>query len=147
MAVATVQDELTNWTVWILLGIGLVLARHANPQTPGTLSLAGSMSTVRGTPTAVVLSDGTALVVGGASSTASDLYTPGTNSWTTTSPMVTARNNQAGTLLADGRVLVMGGQDANGVTLASAEIYNPATKTWTATGSMTTPGIAILQTY
>ena len=124
---------------WLLLGIGLLLARPANAQTPGNWSSAGTMSTVRGTPIAAVLPDGTVLVVGGASSAAADLYDPVANSWTTTAPMSTARNYQAGTRLADGRVLVVGGQDANGVTLASAEIYDPGTKTWTPTGSMTTP--------
>jgi N-acetylneuraminic acid mutarotase len=97
------------------------------------------MSTVRGAPTAVVLTDGTVLVVGGASNAASDLYNPTTNSWTTVGPMSTPRNFQAGTLLANGSVLVAGGQDENGNTLASAEIYNPTTQTWTLTGSMTTP--------
>jgi glycosyl hydrolase family 114/Kelch motif protein len=144
-AVVTVAPNqfayLCLWMVWLLLGIGLllVLARPAHAQTPGNWSPAGTMSTVRGTPIAAVLADGTVLVVGGASSAAADLYDPVANSWTTTAPMSTARNSQAGTLLADGRVLVVGGQDANGVTLASAEIYDPGTKTWTPTGSMTTP--------
>ena len=123
----------------LLLGIGLLLARPATAQTPGDWSPAGNMSTVRGAPTAVVLTDGTVLVVGGASSAASDLYNPTTNSWTTVGPMSTPRNFQAGTLLANGSVLVAGGQDENGNTLASAEIYNPTTQTWTLTGSMTTP--------
>lgn len=128
-----------RWTAWLLLGIGLLLARPANAQTPGDWSLVGNMSTVRNTPTAVVLGDGTVLVVGGASSAASDLYNPVANTWTTVGPMSTARNYQAGTILANGSVLVAGGQDENGVTLASAEIYNPTTQTWTLTGSMTTP--------
>ena len=97
------------------------------------------MSMVRGTPTAAVLSDGTVLAVGGASTTATDLYNPASNTWTTAGPMNTARTHEAGTILADGRVLVVGGQDANAVTLASAEIYNPGTKTWTVTGSIATP--------
>ena len=126
-------------TVWILLGIGCLLARPANAQTPGDWSAAGTMSTARGTPTAIVLADGTVLVVGGASSPVADLYNPVANSWTTVPSMSTARNSQAGTLLSDGRVLVAGGQDASGNTLASAEIYNPTTQTWTVTGSMTTP--------
>jgi uncharacterized repeat protein (TIGR02543 family) len=126
-------------TVWILLGIGCLLARPVNAQTPGDWSAAGTMSTVRGTPTAIVLQDGTVLVVGGASSPVADLYNPVANSWTTVPSMSTARNSQAGTLLSDGRVLVAGGQDASGNTLASAEIYNPTTQTWTVTGSMTSP--------
>lgn len=123
----------------LLLGIGLLLARPATAQTPGDWSLAGNMSTVRGTPTAIVLADGTVLVIGGASSAASDLYNPVSNNWTTVGPMSTPRNSQAGTLLANGSVLVAGGQDENGNTLASAEIYNPTTQAWTLTGSMTTP--------
>ena len=128
-----------RWTMWVFLAIGLLLARPANAQTPGDWSLAGNMSTVRYTPTAVVLADGNVLVVGGASSAASDLYDPISNSWTSVGAMSTARNYQAGTILANGSVLVAGGQDENGNTLASAEIYNPTTQTWTLTGSMTTP--------
>ena len=122
----------------VLLAIAFLLTRPANAQTPGDWSLVGNMSTVRDTPTAVVLTDGTVLVVGGASSAGSDLYNPVTNSWTTVGPMSIARNFQSGTILADGSVLVAGGQDENGNTLASAEIYNPTTQTWTLTGSMTT---------
>ena len=128
-----------SWTMWAYLAIGLLLARPANAQTPGDWSLAGNMSTVRDTPTAVVLADGNVLVVGGASSAASDLYDPISNSWTSAGAMSTARNYQAGTILANGSVLVAGGQNENGNTLASAEIYNPTTQTWTLTGSMTTP--------
>jgi hypothetical protein len=68
-----------RWTVWLLLGIGLLLARPANAQTPGNWSSAGTMSTVRGTPIAAVPTDGTVLVVGGASSAAADLYDPVAN--------------------------------------------------------------------
>jgi uncharacterized repeat protein (TIGR02543 family) len=124
--------------MWVLLAIAFLLTRAANAQTPGDWSLVGNMSTVRDTPTAVVLTDGAVLVVGGASSAGSDLYNPVTNSWTTVGAMSTARNYQAGTILANGSVLVAGGQDENGNTLASAEIYNPTTQTWTLTGSMTT---------
>ncbi|MBV8551728.1 MAG: hypothetical protein JOY54_10535 [Acidobacteriaceae bacterium] len=125
--------------LWLGLVLGLILARAANAQTPGTWNAAGNMSVVRQTPTAALLQDGTVLVVGGASSAASDVYNPSTNTWTTVGSMSTGRTNQAGVVLADGRVLVAGGVDPNGVTLASAEIYNPATKSWTLTGSMTTP--------
>jgi Kelch motif len=139
-AVALARNELANrWLLWGLLTVAFLLARPANSQTPGSWSLAGTMSTVRGTPSAAVLSDGTVLVVGGASSASSDVYSPDANSWTTAAPMSTARTGQPATRLADGRVLVVGGQNANGVTLASAEIYNPGTKTWTATGSMNSP--------
>lgn len=132
------RDRVCHWTMWVLLAIVFLLTRAANAQTPGDWSLVGNMSTVRDTPTAVVLTDGAVLVVGGASSAGSDLYNPVTNSWTTVGAMSTARNYQAGTILANGSVLVAGGQDENGNTLASAEIYNPTTQTWTLTGSMTT---------
>ncbi len=127
-AVPAFPRNLWRSAMTLLLGIGLLLARPATAQTPGDWSLAGNMSTVRGTPTAIVLTDGTVLVVGGASSAASDLYNPVSNSWTTVGAMSTPRNFQAGTLLANGSVLVAGGQDENGNTLASAEIYNSTTQ-------------------
>ncbi len=119
--------------------LGLVCAQYAHSQTPGTWNPAGNMSVVRGTPTAILLQNGTVLVVGGASSAASDLYDPVGNAWSTVGSMSTGRNYQAGTILSDGRVLIAGGIDPNNVVLATAEIYDPSTQTWTPTGNLNTP--------
>ena len=118
---------------------GLVFAPHAGAQTPGMWNPAGSMAVGRGTPTAILLQNGTVLVVGGASSATSDLYDPVANAWSTVGSMSTGRNYQAGTILSDGRVLIAGGIDPNNVVLATAEIYDPSTQTWTPTGNLNTP--------
>jgi hypothetical protein len=52
----------------------------------------------------------------------SEIYDPGTGTWTATSSLQTGRLQHASVLLSDGKVLAMGGQDADGF-LASAELY------------------------
>lgn len=73
----------------------------------------------------------------GHSISTTEIYDPGTRTWTATGSMTTTRGGIDVTLLLDGKVLVAGGQ-SHGETLYSAEIYDPATGSWSATGSMTT---------
>jgi hypothetical protein len=100
------------------------------------------MTQARGGDTATLLLDGRVLVVGGDSSTSSDLrvasaelYDPVSGTWTATGNLGTGRANHTATLLPDGRVLVVGGINSDGL-LDSAELYDPSSGTWTATSIM-----------
>lgn len=94
---------------------------------------------------AVLLRDGTVLVIGGWNSGAfrvdSEIYDPVADMWHDGGPLMSLRSGFTTTVLHDGRVLVAGGVvwtvDApccEPVTVA--EIYDPATRTWSATGPM-----------
>jgi hypothetical protein len=107
----------------------------------------GGMVTPRsGDHTVTLLVDGTVLMAGGSATTfareslaSSQVFDPGTMSWTSTGDMTQARGGHTATLLPDGRVLVAGGGDpnGNGRKFRTAELYDPATVSWTATGDMT----------
>jgi hypothetical protein len=88
-------------------------------------------------PTATLLPTGAVLIAGGlneaigADSTASYLFTEGSDTLpATTNPMNTPRDSHAATLLGTGQVLVTGGYNS-GVILNSFELYDPASQTWT----------------
>jgi len=108
----------------------------------------GSVHTARYYHTATLLSDGRVLVAGGTGArpetfpypgiASTELYDPGTGTWTVTGNLNAGRLLHTATLLPNGRVLVAGGwpdHTHNGI-MASAELYDPATGTWTRTGSM-----------
>ncbi len=86
----------------------------------GTFASTGPMALARDGQSAVLLSDGRVLVVGGANSTA-ELYDPTTMSFLSTSSMSAPRDSQSATRLLNGVVLVSGGA-ADG---SSAELYQP----------------------
>ena len=116
--------------------------------TPFQWEYTGSLKTARFHHTATLLSDGRVLVAGGTGArpetfpypgiASTELYDPGTGTWTVTGNLNAGRLLHTATLLPNGRVLVAGGwpdHTHNGI-MASAELYDPATGTWTRTGSM-----------
>jgi hypothetical protein len=112
----------------------------------GTWTMTGSLATARGYHTAILLSSGKVLVVGGRPSfsgvgnppiTSAELYDPATGTWTTTGSLDTGRWNHTATLLPNGEVLAAAGF-GDGTILLSAEVYDPATATWRTTGSLAT---------
>ncbi|MFN9948171.1 MAG: Kelch repeat-containing protein [Planctomycetota bacterium] len=70
-----------------------------------------------------------------------ELFSPGTNTWTTT-PMPTARVLHTTTRLGDGRIVVAGGSRGTlsaTLPIDDVDVFNPATNTWTSTPPLTTP--------
>ena len=101
----------------------------------------GQPSRSRSGHSAVRLSDGRVLVVGGrevllGSSTRSlvpEIYNPSTGGWSSAEDMATDRIRPVAILLTDGRVLVAGGSS-----LSSAELYDPVAGEWSGAASMST---------
>lgn len=106
----------------------------------GQFTATGSTSTARGWATAVRLSSGKVLVLGGYDDVGplatAELYDPATGKFAPTGSMTAKRGRPATTLLNNGQVLIAGGKDANNSLLSSAEVYNPTTGKFTKTGSM-----------
>lgn len=120
------------------------------PGTPGSgvqgaWTATGNMVTPHAFHAATRLRDGKVLVTGGLVNdrldgkvlTASELYEPGSGTWTAAKGMIEARWGHTATLLLDGRVLVAGSYRNSSDPLASAELYDPSSGRWTATGTMT----------
>jgi N-acetylneuraminic acid mutarotase len=85
----------------------------------------GDLNVARYQHAAVLLRDGTVLVVGGngAAGKTAEIYDPVTGTWTAVGSMNFARNNHTATRLTNGKVLVAGGASSpNGATV---EIYDP----------------------
>ena len=109
--------------------------------TSGSWQSLPSMSDVRGGTTAVRLTDGRVLVVGGGDGSVAlagtDVFNPTGNAWAFAGNLNQARRGNETVLLNDGRVLTAGGL-SGGTVLASAEVWNPATSTWTLAAPMHT---------
>lgn len=100
------------------------------------------------------LLDGRALVSGGNSTylyvpgfgtatqlASTELYNPGTDTWSLMPAMSLARQNHTQITLNDGRILVVGGT-WNGTTATNTtELFDPATLTWSAGPSMAIPRV------
>jgi Putative Ig domain len=110
----------------------------------GTFTATGSMHHSRTSPTATLLSStgpnaGKVLIVGGnitSGDLVTELYDPGTGSFTDTGSTTILRSGHTATLLTAGplagQVLIAGAPGS-----FSAELYNPATGKFTQTGDMT----------
>jgi hypothetical protein len=120
-----------------------VTAELFNPAQGTFATTAGSMNSIRVSPTANLLQDGKVVLVAGGKDASgngaatAELFdsTAGTFKPTTGS-MQTARVYHTGTLLADGTVLLTGGLDATGNPTATAELFDPATGTFSSVGNM-----------
>jgi hypothetical protein len=104
----------------------------------GTWAKTGEMTVRREDATAVVLSDGKVLLIGGylyemgPPTDSAEIYDPVTGSWTAIANMP-ALGASTATLLRDGRVLVVGAAVADGGGFeAVAHLYDPATGSWNA---------------
>jgi len=96
----------------------------------------GSMAVARVGHTATLLPDGDVLIVGGSSTTTTELYHPATGTFTPTgSTLVPHGQGSTATRLTDGRVLIVGGHGAP----TFAEIYHPASQTFTSAGRLNRP--------
>ncbi len=114
----------------------------------GTWSSAGSVPNGHSTlHTATLLLNGDVLVVGGVAVSAScsiacsnqaELYSPTTNTWSTTGNLLVGRAVHTATLLNNGKVLITGGRGSNSGSslLASTEVFDPATGLWASAGNM-----------
>lgn len=136
----------------IVVAVALVLATRAGSRPPpqpavatkpvGSWEEVASLRSIRGTATAVLLSDGRVLAAGGGVGTiplaAAELFDPASATWQTTGDLVQGRRGHQATLLDDGRVLVAGGI-ADGQLLATAELYDPASGQWSQSGDMKRP--------
>jgi hypothetical protein len=102
--------------------------------------------------TATKLPGGGVLVAGGVDmsgnyyTSSAEIYDPGTNSWSSVSPMASVRQSHTASLLADGNVLVAGGISNSGAIIPYVELFDPAGATWSIAGSMTTPRMSFTAT-
>jgi hypothetical protein len=86
--------------------------------------------------TATLLPSGKVLVVGGGNS-ASEIYDPAANSWSSAGGIGGQRTYHTATVLLSGKVLIAGGSDNSGKPVNTALLYDPATGSYTSTGNMT----------
>ena len=127
----------------LAIKLGSTPGRNLPPvgTTYGSWQTLTGMSNIRGSTTAVRLTDGRVLVAGGGDGnvalSGTDVFNPTSNTWASAGAMNEARRGNETVLLKDGRVLTAGGLQGATV-LASAEIWNPAMSTWTLTAPMHT---------
>jgi hypothetical protein len=115
----------------------------------GSFAAAGDLTVPRTRHAAVLLSNGTVLLVGGSNGrndvyqealglTSAELYDPKTGLFTATGSMAEKRALPTATLLPSGKVLVAGGATnfEGAIATPSLEIYDPATRSFAPTGDL-----------
>jgi len=109
-----------------------------------TWSFTTSMSVARAEHAAIRLADGRVLISGGFNRNpngysvvlaTTEIYDPGTGTWSLATSMASPRHSHTTTLLQNGTVLVTGGFAGSNHT-ATAEIFDPVLGSWSPTGSM-----------
>jgi Domain of unknown function (DUF1929)/Bacterial Ig domain/Kelch motif len=145
----------TNPFSWPIVAINMVVTRTGEvmswdgpPANGGTSAqlwnpTSGNFTSIPNTLTnmfcnsAVVLSDGRVLAIGGHADFGvglpdADVFDPVTKLWTRVDSMNHGRWYPTSTVLPDGRVLAMSGSDTcEACIVATPEVYNPATNLWT----------------
>jgi Abnormal spindle-like microcephaly-assoc'd, ASPM-SPD-2-Hydin len=126
-----------------------VAAPSARAQVDTFVATGNLVTSPRYQHTATLLSNGTVLITGGLTASATtpptvstlasaELYDPTTLAFAATGNMTASRSAHTATLLNNGQVLISGGASATGAELASVELYDPTTGIFTVTGSMST---------
>jgi hypothetical protein len=124
-----------------MLGVTPVYAGKA----PGSWAVYQDKVSVDINMSETLLADGTVLMAGGGdsdpTSTAAQIFTPSSNTWTVVAPMHKSRDQHTGTLLPDGTVLAAGGtsEGTQAAPVTRAETYNPTTGAWKLAGAMVQP--------
>jgi hypothetical protein len=115
-----------------------------DPQS-GSFSPSGNLLSARTGHTTTLLSNGKALVIGGANSVvlaSTEIYDPSSGQFVPGPNMAVPRTNQTATMLPNGMVLVVGGIPqvpqvyVGYAPTSTAEIYDPESSSFTQTGSM-----------
>ncbi len=113
-----------------------VQAGNTKVRTVGYWTEAASLAQPAVSQTAILLSGGDVLVMGGearkygAPTRTVQRYHVASGKWNLVAPMHKARIGEAAVLLRDGRVLVVGGLGDKMQTLSSAEVYDPNRNVW-----------------
>ncbi len=139
--------KLTTALLAVALAVAVAGAASANAAAPTFSKLSGAMAEGRFRPAAVLLPNGTVLIVGGAnrthtSQTTAEVFDPATGAFTKLAATMTATQQEvAAAPLPGGKVLIVGGySEKAGKELATAEIFNPLTNTFEAVAAtMATP--------
>ena len=129
-------------TVWLA---STFLLLNMNLVSAATWHYAGNLQKTHRYHTATLLANGKILVVGGTpevspsnGSWSTELYDPGTDTWTTAGAMSTTRHDHTATRLSNGKVLIVGGDDGSS-SIASAELYDPTSNTWSPAAALARP--------
>jgi len=137
------------WPTFLFGLVFAVAATSARGQVNTFVATGNLVTSPRYQHTATLLSNGTVLITGGLTASATtpstittlasaELYDPTTLAFAATGNMASSRYSHTATLLNNGQVLISGGAGSTGAELASAELYDPTTGVFTATGSMST---------